>query len=67
MVLGVEVVDGYAHPAGDQHQDAADKFSNQGDGFLENVDDGQDGQDKTCNVKNGSKHSVRFLGLSLQI
>ena len=54
MVLGVEVVHEQADPARRQDYDGADDLSDQRDGFLENVDDGEDRKDQTDEIDDGS-------------
>ena len=42
VVLGVEVVDEQADPAGGQHDDGTDDLAHEADRFLEDIDDGED-------------------------
>ena len=55
MILRVEVVHGEAYPAGDEHQDAGDDLAHDGDGLLDDVDDGEDREDQTDVVNNGTQ------------
>ena len=50
LVLGVEIIDGKANPAGCKHENCADNLSDERDGLLENVYHGEDCQDKTDKV-----------------
>ena len=58
MILGVEIVNDEADPAGDEHQDAGNDLAHGGDGFLEDVDDGEDRQDKADDVNDGTHCQV---------
>ena len=60
MVLRVQVVHGEADPAGAQHEDGGDDLSDDGDRFLEDVDDGENGKDDAGNVNDGT-HFVKRL------
>ena len=60
MVLGVQIVNKEANPAGEEHNCAADDFSNQGDGLLDNVKNSGNCQYKTYNV-NDSTHNMNVL------
>ena len=62
VILRVEVVDDEADPAGAEHEDGADDLSDDGDGFLENVNDGEDGKDDTDDVDDGS-HGFGLLSV----
>ena len=57
MILRVEVVDDEADPAGDEHQDAGNNLAHEGDGLLEDVDDGEDREDEADKVNDGT-HGV---------
>ena len=57
MILRVEVVDGETNPAGDEHQDAGNHFAHEGDGLLDDVDDGEDREDEADKVNDGT-HGV---------
>ena len=57
MVLGVEVVNDQANPAGGQHEDGGDNLSDKGNRFLDDVDDGEDGKDDADDVDDGT-HAV---------
>ena len=50
MVLGVEEVYGKAYPACCKYYDCSDDFAYEGDGLLENVDDGNYRKDYADNV-----------------
>jgi hypothetical protein len=50
VVLCVKVVDKEAYPAESEHQDAADDLSDRGNGFLDNVENGDDGEDNADDV-----------------
>ena len=54
VVLGVEVVDDEADPAGDEDQDDGDDLSDGGDRFLDDVKDGEDGKDYADDVNDGT-------------
>ena len=56
VILCVQVVDQEAYPAECQHENAADDLADKGDGFLDDVKDGDDGKDyaddvdKVCHI-----------------
>ncbi len=50
VVLCVEVIDQEAKPAESQYQNAADDLADQGNGFLEDVEDGDDCEDYADDV-----------------
>ena len=54
VILGVEVVDDEADPAGDEHQDDRDDLAHEGDGLLNDVEDGEDGKDDADDVNDGT-------------
>ena len=54
VVLRVEVVDDEADPAGDEHQDAGDDLAHEGDGLLDDVEDGEDREDQTDEIDDGT-------------
>jgi hypothetical protein len=56
VVLGIQVIDQQADPAGDQYEDRADDLADDADGLLEDVKDGEDGKDETDNV-NDRRHN----------
>ena len=52
MVLGPQVVDGKADPAGQKDDNGRNDFSGKGNGLLEDVKDGQNGENDADNVNN---------------
>ena len=54
VILGVEIVNGQADPAGNEDQDDGDDLSDDGNRLLGDVDDGEDGEDDTDDVNDGS-------------
>ena len=54
VVLRVEVVHHEADPAGDEHQDAGDDLAHEGDGLLDDVEDGEDREDQTDEIDDGT-------------
>ena len=61
-ILGVEVVHGETDPAGGEHEDGSDDLSHEGDGFLDDVKNGEDREDDTDDVNEGS-HRLGLLSV----
>ena len=58
VILRVEVVHHEADPAGDEHQDAGDDLAHEGDGLLDDVEDGEDREDQTDEINDGTHDSI---------
>ena len=54
VILGIEVVDDEADPAGGEHEDGGDDLADGGDRLLDDVKDGEDGEDDADDVDEGS-------------
>ena len=54
MILCVKVVDDEADPAGDKHQNAGNDLAHEGDGLLDDVEDGEDREDQTDEIDDGT-------------
>ncbi len=66
VVLRVEEVDQEADPAGGEHQDGADDFTHEGDGLLEDVENGDDGQYEADEIDNHDKLNFKKNVLLVQ-
>ena len=49
-IPGKEIVHGQADPAGSENDDGGDNLAHEGDGLLEDVDDGEDCENNANNV-----------------
>lgn len=57
MVLGIQIVNCQANPARCEHEDGGDNLAYEGDGFLENVEDGDDGKNYANDVNDA--HNIK--------
>ncbi len=60
VVLGPEKIYGQSHPAGKKHQSAADDFTHEPDGLLDDVYDCQYRQYDTYDVNNSSHNRAKI-------